>query len=109
MSTSSLAASSLEDLTDIGRNAAIGGSNTSTIPDLETRLRCLNDVERKIYEILEISKEILQSFDKERQVSFFFLYKISFCALLDYTFVRLHIMFVRLYISCFNGIRIFEV
>lgn len=69
MSTSSLAASSVEDLADIGRN--LTGVNSNAMPDLETRLRSLSEVDRKIYEIVDISKEILLSFDKERQVSIF--------------------------------------
>lgn len=66
MSTSSLAASSVEDMAEIGRSLA-------PPPDLESRLRSLAEVDKKIYEVLEISKEILQSYDKERQVNFYFL------------------------------------
>jgi len=42
------------------------------IPDpitLDQRLERLSDVDRKVMDVLTISREMLQSFDKERQIS----------------------------------------
>src|SRR5262249_43085657 len=38
-------------------------------PSLDQRLDRLSDVDRKISDVLAVSREVLQNFDKERQIS----------------------------------------